>query len=315
MKNTPDTSSTSEISRPKIGRFDMLKRRIGDTIMATAMALAPMLTACEFNDDKDPKAESIEKCYDPDHREQFPLHQNIFIALAVHIVMNSDGTSNIDEDSIRENITDIRRVYGDMVRDFYVTSVKRVPETALQPYMVPEESREDYEERLKAYIDENGTDGAVDIMYIPGDTGVSGTYLTTPAGEEFIVLYTDNEGKTYLKKAAAHELGHLFELKHPFDADGGDGLGDTINYSQACAHVQSIITYMDGDVCMASCGDGSNAAVVNLMDYNICYGAQGQTLQVYPEGLTQDQVKFSNCVLSSAKTYYVNPGLPEADFE
>ncbi len=320
MNNTPDTASESEISGPKLSRLGVFGRGVKDMIAVTALSLMAVLSACQFNQGEDPKKEAIERCYDPDHRAQYPFNQNIFVALAVHIVMNSDGTSNIDEDSIKENITDIRRVYGDMIRDFYVARVRRVPETTLQPYMIPDESREDYEERLKAYIDEHGTDGAVDIMYVPGNTGVSGTYLTTPAGEEFLVLYTNDRGETYLKKAAAHELGHLLELKHPFEGDG-DGLGDTINYSQACAHVQSIVTYMVGNVCMAACGDGpdgkpgSNAAPANLMDYNICRGDLGQTLQVYPEELTYDQIGFANCVLNSAKTYLVNPGLPEVDFE
>ncbi|MFH1534095.1 MAG: hypothetical protein ABID64_04130 [Nitrospirota bacterium] len=311
MNKLSETSSSNTIPRAKLGRLGIAGRRIKDLVAVTALSLMAVLGACEKGEDS--KKAAIERCYDPGHRRQYLFQQMIFVALAIHIVMNDDGASDINEDAIRVNIDDLRRVYGDMIRDFYVARVRRVHDSALQPNMIPGESRDEYEDRLRAYIDVNGTDGAVDIMYIPGDTGVSGTYLTTPKGEEFLALYTDDAGTTYLKKATAHEMGHILELKHPF-ASGGDGLDDTVNYSEACAHIQSITTYMSGDVCMAACGDGSNAAPANLMDYNLCTGDVGQTLQVYPEELTYDQLEFANCVLQSAKTEYINPDLDEVDF-
>lgn len=314
MNNTPDTVSQSEISTPKLSRLDVFGRRINNMIAATALSLMAVLGACEDSKNVNPRKAAVERCSDPDYSAQFPIRQGIQIALAIHIVMNSDGTSNVDLDAIKEDIDDLRRVYRDIVEDIYVARVRRVHDSTLQPNVVPGESRDDYEARLKAYVNEYGTDGALDVMYIPGDLGgVGGTFLTTGGSEDFITVYTNQQGVAHRRQTLSHESGHWLGLPHPSDLEG-DGIEDTMNYSVACGDVELTTTYFEGGICMVSCTNGSYADQVNVMDIFTCFDVNGNPVYAGEEGITLGQVTKANCVLHDGLEDHIDPELDRADF-
>ncbi|NIA02586.1 MAG: hypothetical protein GWP15_04320 [Nitrospirae bacterium] len=290
MEKSQETSRSEQISSPKLGRLGMVGRRIKDLVTVTALSLMAVLGACE--PDKG-------TCYDPDHRSRYPFDVNTEVALAIHIILNDAGTDYIDEQAVRDDIDEIRRVYADIIGRFYVTSVHRVKNSYFQPNYYEGDTGRDFENRLREYIDSYGVDGAIDIVYVPtsleaGEPRVEGTRIYG-AKEDFIALYADPiTGRTYLKKSASHELGHFFELLHPYEP-GGDKLNDTINYFEACEHVDHRMTTLPQDgVCIEACSDGSNPAPANIMGKSYC-------LPQLPQDLSPDQKSFANCVLHSTK--------------
>lgn len=312
MNKGPDKNGGPSGPSYSPGTINALHRKV--LILASLIGAALTAAAgCDFNETKYyPDPTKVERCYDPNYRNQFPFHERMEIALAIHFVLSEDGNSPMNLDAVKEDVDELRRLYGSFVQDIYVTSVDYFTDNTLLPENAPiGETDEQYKERFRDFVDITAVDGAVDIYYIPspiavGESGKAG-FHTYSGQEDAIAIFTDEDGQPYAKKTVSHEMGHYFGLEHPNNPP--DRFESTLDIAGECP-TPEYITYIDQNTgkCMQACSaDISIAQEANNMGYTTCavidYLEPDQTL-------TLEQLLYSSCYSWTVKPQNVNQDLP-----
>lgn len=246
----------------------------------------------------DPTMVPLHACFDSEVQALYPLSEPAQISLAIHKVVDTQNNVHISENGIQADLA-LTNAAFEGVAQFSISGYNDVGVDVF--LRVDGESDEEYDSRTWAFMAANDVQGSIDIFYVYQNLGISGSGISTrvanDGSEGYVVVYVGDDGVTENYIALPHELGHYFELRHPFDSRG-DGLDDTVDYGEACADIEAISApYPIDGVCYQACGDGTYEERVNYMSYASCEDPGGPGTY-WTQHFTGGQKAVMGCVIA-----------------